>query len=115
MCERLGRDGHTILRLDEAETVHLHPAGWRPFLEHQYRLGRTSAVARAMTRMSGGGFVRRRWLTALLPVGRAARAVVWLARHEARRLPLFILALPLYVAGLMSWTVGFSRASRQCS
>jgi glycosyltransferase involved in cell wall biosynthesis len=115
LCERLGRDGRTILRIDEAVTIHLHPGGWRPFLEHQYRLGRTSAVARAMTRMSGAGFVQQRWLTALLPVGRAVRAAVWLARHEPRGLPLFILALPLYVAGLMSWTVGFSRASRQCS
>jgi GT2 family glycosyltransferase len=115
LCERLVRNDCTVLRLDEAVTVHLHPAGWRPFLEHQYRLGRTSAVARAMTRMRGEGFVRRCWLVPLLPVARCVRGLVWLLRHEPRRLPLFILILPLYLAGLMSWTVGFSRASRQCS
>ena len=111
LFERMHRRGCAVRKLRRAITQHLHPRGWREFFAHQYRLGSTSAQARSMTHMTGGAFVRHPYLAPLLFVGRAARAALWLARHRPREIPLFIALLPLYVAGLGTWTAGFTASA----
>jgi GT2 family glycosyltransferase len=108
LSERLREASCSVRRVDEAHTYHLHPSGWGRLLAHQYRLGTTSARARALTGMDGVAFVRHPSLAPLLLVGRFVRGLLWFCRYRPRELPLFVIALPLYVAGLAVWTLGFT-------
>lgn len=78
---------------------------------HQYRLGYTSALARLETGMRGAIMVRIPLLAPLLLPARAARALLWFTTHGLRELPAFVLALPLFLAGLTAWTAGFTRCA----
>lgn len=112
--ERISARGGRVIHHESAVTEHAHPAGFLTLLRHQYRLGRTSALARGLMPMPGSWWLTHASLVSALTPGRGLRAALWLLRNDIGRLPLFILALPLYVAGLMSWTIGFARVARQC-
>jgi GT2 family glycosyltransferase len=111
-CHRLRAAGMRVARCAESVVRHRHPRGVRRMLTHQYRLGATSARARAMTRMHGVGFVERPWLAPALLVGRAARGLAWFARNRRGELPVLIALSPLYLLALGAWTVGFTGAAR---
>ncbi len=113
LCERLRRQGCCVVREPSAVTYHAPRPGLKRFFTHQFRLGATSARARAATGMTGVWFVRHPWSAVVLFLGRMARALAWLLRYRPLHLPLFIFLFPLYVAGLASWTMGFAIASRR--
>jgi len=65
--------------------------------------------------MAGGeglAFVGRVWLAPLLLCGRAARALLWLARFQPAELPRFVSVLPLYLLGLAVWALAFTKVPR---
>jgi hypothetical protein len=97
-----------MAKIASATAAHLHPPGVGAMLGHQWRLGATSARARAMVGdMPGRAFVGRLWLAPALFLGRMARALLWLAAHRPRELVRFAAVSPLYVLALGSWTLGF--------
>jgi cellulose synthase/poly-beta-1,6-N-acetylglucosamine synthase-like glycosyltransferase len=110
-CARLARSGFRVRRLDDALTVHHHPPGVRTMLRHQFRLGKTSALARRIEALDDGRFATSAVAVPLLFVGRAARALRWLGRHHRRDIPRFVVMSPLYLAGLAAWCSGFARGS----
>lgn len=107
-CWRLASRGLRTLRTWDATTRHLHPPGTAALLRHQYRLGRTSAQARLMADLPGVFWARSPLLAPVLMVARLVRAAVWLLRYRPASLPVSILLLPLYLAGLSAWTLGFA-------
>jgi len=110
-CARVARSGFRIRRLDDALTVHRHPPGVGAMLRHQFVLGKTSARARRLEVLDDTPFTM--WVVAvpLLFIGRAARALRWLARYHRRDIPRFVVLAPLYLAGLAAWCSGFASNS----
>ena len=80
---------------------------------HQYRLGRTSALARRLMDLHGSWLTRYRVLVPLLVVARAARGLIWLARFNRRELPWLLAVFPVYLLALSVWTAGFARGARE--
>lgn len=107
LCHQLEREGLQLGRLQSVTAWHRHPPGISAMLVHQYRLGATARAARLLTGMRGASFARHRVLVPLLTMGRGARAVVWLLRYRPREILIFIVLLPLYLAGLGAWSLGF--------
>jgi len=114
-AHRLRTLGENVVLSDAVETWHRHPDGFAEMLAHQRRLGRTAALARALTGMHGAAFVRHRWLVALLLPARLLRALLWFARSSLRELLVLIAVLPLYAIGLGAWTVGFADGAREAA
>jgi len=112
VCERLHGAGAKVGRVEGAVTDHDHPHGWRELFAHQYRLGRTSAQARAITGMRGYVFAKHPWLSLALLAGRAWRGVAWVLRNRPVEIFPLVALFPAYVAGLATWTLGFAGAAR---
>lgn len=112
-CRRLHSAGRIVRRVDDARTYHVHPEGWCLLLRHQYRLGRTSALARRLVDLHGSWLVRYRWLAPLLVLARAARGGVWVARFHPRDLVWLFGVLPAYLVALTVWTAGFAHGARE--
>ncbi len=110
-CHRLAECGLRVGVVREAVARHRHPAGLLTMFGHQYRLGYTSALARLETGMKGAFLARAPLLAPLLLPARTVRAFLWFTTHGIRELPAFVLALPLYMAGLVAWTLGFTRCA----
>jgi len=111
-CGRLHAVGRVVRRIDSARTYHLHPKGWGVLFRHQYRLGRTSALARRLVALPGSWLTRYRWVVPLLVGARAVRGVAWTARFRPRDLAWLSMMFPAYVAALTVWTAGFARGAR---
>jgi glycosyltransferase involved in cell wall biosynthesis len=112
-CARLLRRGFRVRRIDDAVTVHLHPPGIATMLRHQFVLGRTSALARRREEMDDAAYATSAAAVPLLFVGRALRALRWLARYHPRDIPRFVMLVPLYLAGLAVWCGGFARGAAE--
>jgi cellulose synthase/poly-beta-1,6-N-acetylglucosamine synthase-like glycosyltransferase len=110
-CARLRKQQCRIDRDCAAITYHAPPRSLRRFVSHQRRLGMTSAQARAQTGLPGAWFVRHPTAVPALFFGRLARGFAWILRYRPLEAWLCLLCLPLYVAGLVSWTAGFAVAS----
>ena len=111
LCSRLLRAGFRVRRVDAAVTLHRHPPGFATMLRHQYALGLSSARARRLAPMDGDFFVRHRRAVPLLLAGRSIRMVRWLVQHHPGDIVRSAGALPLYLAGLLVWCVGFARGA----
>jgi len=110
-CERLRVAGLRVRRVETTTVTHEHPRGVGRMLTHQFRLGRTSAVARRVTGMQGFEFVRHPWAIPALFGARLWRSVAWVVRERPRDIGRLAAYFPLVVAGLMSWTFGFARGA----
>lgn len=110
-CARLLHDGFRVRRIDDAVTVHHHPPGIARMLRHQFVLGRTSAQARRTETLDDSMFATAAASAPLLFVGRAFRAMRWLARYHRRDIPRFVALSPIYFAGLAVWCAGFHRGA----
>lgn len=99
--------GERVSLSTNVTTEHRHPEGVAEMLRHQYRLGRTAAIARGNGSIRGAFFTRHRWAAALLLPGRIVRIVAWQAKEGAPALLWTTLLSPLLLAGLAVWTVGF--------
>ncbi|MFP6610255.1 MAG: glycosyltransferase family 2 protein [Deltaproteobacteria bacterium] len=111
LCHRLVEQGLRLAILRQVVARHRHPTGLGTMLLHQYRLGYSSALARLQTGMKGVTLARVPLLAPLLLPARAVRALLWFTTCGIRGLPAFVLTLPLYLAGLVAWTVGFTRCA----
>ena len=112
LAHRMRARGDAVVLSETVRTHHRHPDGFGEMLAHQRRLGRTAAVARALTGMHGDAFVRRRYLVPLLLPARLLRGLAWFARSSMRDLLAAVALLPLYVIALGAWTLGFSDGVR---
>jgi len=104
--------GEPVLRSEGVVTTHRHPGGIAEMLRHQYRLGRTAALARRARPMPGAFFANRPWLAMLLLPGRVVRITAWQAREGVVALAWSLLLSPLLLAGLAVWTAGFVAGGR---
>lgn len=100
--------GGRLRRSDEVVAVHQHPAGTFEMLRHQFRLGRSSAVARRLRSMPGSAWTRSPWLALLLLPGRALRIAIWQAGEGSAAMAWTLALSPLLIAGLAAWTAGFA-------
>jgi GT2 family glycosyltransferase len=110
-CERLRVAGLRVRRVESTAVTHEHPRGVARMLIHQFRLGRTSAVARRVTGMQGFEFVRHPWAIPMLFGARLWRSIAWVMRERPRDIGRLAAYFPLVVAGLVSWTFGFARGA----
>ncbi len=106
LLRRFGRAA--ITRAPGAKSFHRHPHGWWNMAIHQYRLGRTSALARRRARIHGSRWARTPLVAPVLALGRIVRAVVWFARYKKDELVWLVAVLPAYAALVGIWAVGFA-------
>ena len=99
--------GENVLRVPDVVAVHEHPRGFVEMLRHQWRLGRTSAIARRMKDLGGSVVARRRLLAPLVLPARAVRLALWQMREGPRALVWSVVLSPLLLAGLCVWSFAF--------
>ncbi|HXC52787.1 MAG TPA: glycosyltransferase family A protein [Candidatus Limnocylindrales bacterium] len=103
------RDGGGVVRrTSDVAAVHDHPRGVLAMLRHQWRLGRTAAIARRMRPMPGSALAKSALLAPLLFPARTIRIALWQFREGPAPLAWTLALSPLLLAGLAVWTSAFT-------
>ncbi len=111
-CRRVAARGGRVACSRRVAATHFHECRWTELLAHQFRLGRTSAMARRMSGLPGYALAERPWSAALLGAGRLGRCALWVARRQPRSAVRGILWSPVIAALLASWAAGFAAGGR---
>lgn len=99
--------GGRIYFTPRVQTVHMRKVNLRRFIRYQVGMGQAAAEARRISTLPGKIFTRFPFLCWGLPFIRWGRAVVRFARTDQRKLLLFLLITPFYLAVTEAWSVGF--------
>lgn len=109
---RLGQHGVPIWFEPDIQVGHMHRAKWRSYLQHQRRIGHTTARVIKLTGEEGA-FLARSPLAAVLtvpalPVFKLLRTVAHFLSWQPEIIWRHWAALPILFLGLYAWAVGFA-------
>lgn len=108
---RLGQQGIPIWFEPDIQVKHTHRTEWRSFLQHQRRIGHSTAQVLELTGKEGA-FLARSPLLALLiapflPLVKLLRTMTHFANWRPEVIRQHWAALPILLLGLYAWVVGF--------
>lgn len=91
------------------QVSHSNRERWKDFIHHHQNFGKHSAYVRKYADIPGKDLVRHPLLAVAAPLARTARIGWRMVRHNSRRLPIFLVSLPLLFCGTIAWSSGFMR------
>ncbi len=108
---RLRENGGTIFFNPAARVYHNHRTGFRPFLQHQKRVGKVTSQLLRILPLEGAFLARNRWLALMgvpiLPIVKFWRTIKIFRKWKPELLIKHPMAVLILAIGLIPWTWGF--------